>query len=105
MTDMKPIKTTDDLAAAYKAEQARAMVKIDWTRPTAGILDQTEKRNNTRLFQADTMAEAMALATAEADKIVAATKRNVGVFLIGDVRIPNPAAAQSMALAWKGGAA
>ncbi len=91
-------------AAAYDAA-AKGLAKIDWTRPTVSILDQTPARNNTQYFQADTMAEAMTLATAEADKIVAATGRTVGVFPIGDVRIPNAAPAQSMALAWKGGEA
>ena len=58
-------------------------------------------RTNARLFQADTIFDALALATAEADKIVAATKRTVGVFPICDVRIPNAAPAQSTALAWQ----
>lgn len=67
------------LQAAYDAEQAKAAKRIDFAKPVAVIVDQTDSRTNIRHFQADTVAATLALAHESAAEVTARTGRPCAV--------------------------
>ena len=74
---MKPIKPTDALFA--EVEPAPAPAPLDMTKPTALVYDAGGRPQFT-LLQADTVAEANALADARAQEIAVKTGRSVMVW-------------------------
>lgn len=71
---MKPAKTDATEAPA------KAVARIDFTKPFAVVVDQTESRTNTQIITGDSVADVLDKATAEAARIAISTGRPAAVF-------------------------
>ncbi len=95
-----PATPEQDAARAQELEAMKAAARIDFTKPCALVLDQTDSRNNLLTFQADTVAEVMQKANEAASEIAMKTGRPCGVFgPQAAVKLP-PAKAVDMPLAF-----
>ena len=59
---------------------AKPVTKIDFTKPFAVVVDQTESRTNTQIITGDSVADVVAKAEAEAARIALSTGRPAAVF-------------------------